>query len=189
MTKFLFFAGSNGVHSVNAKLALAAQRLAEEKGVQTTFFDTADYTLPLYDPDIEANEGFPEQVLFLKTLFQSHDGVYIASPEYNGSFTPLLKNMIDWVSRVRDEGEPPLAAFKNKVYAIGSASPGRLGGIRGLVQLRMLLGHIDINVVPKQLALGDAYNAFDEAGHLKDPAMLSLLDASVDELIKYASAS
>lgn len=185
MAKLLFFSGSQAENSINAHLAKAAEKHAKEMGAQTHFINLADFDLPLFDPDIQTHH-MPEGATALKNLLKDYDGVYIASPEYNGSFTPLLKNAIDWASRIRDENEPFMPAFNGKTYAIGATSPGGLGGMRGLVQLRMLLGCIGITVVPTQLALGGARDAFNNDGTLKSDTMDAMLKQSVSELIKHA---
>lgn len=186
MTKILFFAGSNGSHSINAKLALEAKRIADEQGgVETTYIDLEDYPMPIYCSDLEKREGVPEHAKTLKDILMAHDGVFVASPEYNSSFTPLLKNTIDWVSRVRGEGEPMLPAFKDKVYALGAASPGAMGGYRGLIPLRLMLSNIGIFVTPNQIAVGGAGNAFDDAGKL-DEKNTKMLTGVVKQLIDTA---
>ena len=124
--------------------------------------------LPLYDGDAEAAEGLPANAEKLKQMFLAHDGLLIASPEYNSGMTAVLKNTIDWVSRAETEAEKPLACFAGKTAAILSASPGALGGIRGLVQLRSLLGNIRVLVLPDQICVGSAYDAFSADGSLKD---------------------
>ena len=181
MTKIITFAGSRAEASVNAKLAKAVAAQASMLGAQAEFLDISAYELPLYDSDLEATDGIPENAVKLKEILQSADGVFIASPEYNSSFSPLLKNVIDWVSRVRDEGEPMLAAYVNKVYAIGAASPGGLGGIRGLVPLRMLLGNIGITMTPSQIAIGGAFKAFNDDLTLADEGQAKMLTSAVQE--------
>ena len=188
MVKILSFAGSNGSHSLNAKLAAAAANLAREIGAEATVLDLQDYPLPLYCSDLEARDGVPENAVKLKEILMAHDGVFIASPEYNSAYSPLLKNTIDWISRVRGEGEPMMPAFKGKVYGIGAVSPGAMGGYRGLVVLRMLLGNIGITVVPSQIAVGDGGNAFDENGALSDERQAKMLGGVVKELVETARA-
>ena len=188
MPNLIFFSGSNSSHSINAKLAQEAARIAKDKGANVKVISLSDYPLALYDPDQQHHDGFPQAALDLKDVLQKADGVFIASPEYNGSFTPVLKNAIDWVSRIRADDEPPLAAFTGKVYAIGAASPGGLGGMRGLVMLRMLLGNIGINVVPSQIALGNANEGFNDDGSLSNDMHASLLENTVDDLIRFAKA-
>ena len=124
--------------------------------------------LPLFDQDLESAQGLPAGAKQFKALLREHDGFLIASPEYNSSFTPLLKNAIDWASRAESKDEPPLAAYRGKVAALLSASPGALGGLRGLVHLRALLGNIGVIVLPDQVAIGAAHEVFDDAGLIKD---------------------
>lgn len=189
MPKLLFFCGSNSSHSLNAKLALAAKHLAETKGAAVEFIDLADYPMPLYDADIQEQDGIPAPAIALKHKLQDADGAFVACPEYNGSFTPLLKNAIDWVSRVREGDEAALAAFTGKVYAIGAASPGAMGGMRCLVMLRMLLGNIGVTVVPSQVAVGHAGEAFNDDGSLSNDRQAGMLDNAVSELIRFAAAA
>ncbi len=165
--RILAFAGSARKDSFNKKLLRVAVRAAEEAGAEVTLLDLAEYSLPLYDGDSEARDGLPANATKLKQLFLDHDGLMIAAPEYNSSVTPLLKNTIDWVSRPAD-GESPLAAYKNKVAVLMAASPGGLGGLRGLVHVRAILQNIGVIVLPDQRAVSGAGNAFDETGQLKD---------------------
>lgn len=186
MTKILFFAGSTSSTSINRKLAHEAERVAKDMGVQTTFLDLADYPLPIFDADCEKSKGAPENAKKLKDILLAHDGVFVASPEYNSSFTPLLKNAIDWVSRVRAEGQPD--AFAGKVYAIGAVSPGALGGYRGLIPLRLFLSNIGIHVVPSQVAVSGGEGAFDAEGRLKDDFASKMLSKVIGELALTAKA-
>lgn len=188
MTKILCFAGSHRKGSMNMALAKEAANLIQELGATATFIDLADYQMPIYDGDIEQEDGAPDAAHKLKKLMMEHDGVFIASPEYNSSISPLLKNTIDWVSRIKDEGEAPLAAFKGKVYAISATSPGPVGGLRGLVPLRMLLGNIGIHVIPTQAAVGNYGQSFDDAGKLVDEKFQSMLKSVVTELVKTTKA-
>ena len=165
--KILALAGSARTESFNHKLVQIAAEGAREAGAQVTVLNMRDYPLPIFDQDLEAEEGTPENVTKLKRLFVEHDGLLIASPEYNSSITPLLKNVIDWISRPA-EGEPPLAAFRGKVAALMAASPGALGGLRGLVHVRSILGSIGVIVLPDQIAVPKAFEAFAEDGSLRD---------------------
>lgn len=167
--KILAFAGSARQDSVNKKLVRIAAEGAKAAGAEVTYLDFRDLPLPLYDGDLEEAEGPPENVLKLKALMKAHQGFLIACPEYNSSITPLLKNAIDWASRPAPD-EPSLACFKDKVVALMSASPGALGGLRGLVHVRSILGNIGVLVLPDQQAIGNAYQAFDQDGNLKDEA-------------------
>ena len=165
--KLLVFAGSVRRDSFNARLARFAAREAEAAGAETTLLDLADFGLPLYNGDLEADEGLPAGAVRLKELFLAHDGFLIASPEYNGSLSPLLKNTIDWVSRPV-AGQPRLVWFAGKVAGLMAASPGTLGGTRGLVHVRQILSGIGVIVGPTQLAIAEAGSAFDDDGRLPE---------------------
>jgi NAD(P)H-dependent FMN reductase len=121
--------------------------------------------MPIYDGDLEAGDGIPPAAKALKELARGNDGFAIASPEYNGSFSALLKNALDWISRP-EPGERPLDVFRGKVAAILSASPGPGGGQRGLHQLRELLEMMLVTVIPEQLTVARSSTAFDAAGRL-----------------------
>ncbi|MCK5089362.1 MAG: NAD(P)H-dependent oxidoreductase [Hyphomicrobiaceae bacterium] len=165
--KLLFFAGSARTGSHNKKLAQLGAMIAEANGIPATFLDLGDYPMPIYNGDSEASEGPPENATKLKTVLEGHNGVFIASPEYNASISPLLKNTLDWLSRVRAEGEAPLEVFKTRVFAVGSASPGGMGGLRSLITLRHVLElGLGSLVLPDQFAVPRARDAFGEDGHL-----------------------
>ncbi|MEM9881336.1 MAG: NAD(P)H-dependent oxidoreductase [Planctomycetota bacterium] len=164
--KILAFAGSLREGSFNKKLVRCAAAAAEEAGAEVTVIDLADYPLPLFDEDVEA-KGTPENATKLKAMMKPADGFLIASPEYNSSLSGALKNVIDWASRPA-EGEGRLEAFAGKAAVLMAASPGALGGLRGLVHLRAILGNIQVTVLPQQHALGGANEAFAEDGSLKD---------------------
>jgi len=165
--RILAFSGSARRDSFNQKLVHEAAQGAEQVGAEVTIVNLGDYPLPIMDEDLEREQGTPENAAKLKALFLAHDGLLIAAPEYNSSITPLLKNAIDWVSRPA-EGEEPLAAYQGKTAALMSASPGGLGGLRGLTHLRSILGNIGVLVLPGQIAISQAHEAFDAAGILKD---------------------
>jgi len=168
MPRILAFAGSTRRESFNKKLVPIAAKGAREAGAEVTLIDLKDFPLPLFDQDLEAEQGMPENGRKLKKLFIDHDGLLIASPEYNSSFPAVLKNAIDWVSRPAP-GEPSLAAFRGKVATLMSASPGALGGLRGLVHVRSILGNIGVIVLPDQITVADAHEAFNPDGTLNDP--------------------
>ena len=160
-------------------------KLLTLEGGVVTHISLQDFPMPLYDGDLEANSGLPEHAVKLKRMMMQNAGVFIASSEYNASLTPLLKNTVDWISRVRDGAEPPLAAFRNRIFALGAASPGTLGGYRSLMALRQVLElGCGATVLPEQVAVRDAPNAFDENDELRDPrtaqALSSLLRRLVD---------
>ena len=185
--KLLFIAGSSREGSLNKKLARLAAEIATANGLYATFADLGDYPMPLYDGDIEANDGPPENARKLRALIMVHTGVFIASPEYNASITPLLKNTLDWVSRVKVEGEAPLEVFKSRVFALGSASPGSLGGMRSLITTRQVLElGLGALVLPDQVSIAKASDAFEENGHLKDKALQVMLKTVVEKLARAA---
>lgn len=165
--RVLAFAGSARRGSLNRRLVDFAAGTVREAGVECTVLDLADYPLPLYDADLEAAEGLPPAAAALRERFLEHDALLIAAPEYNSSITPLLKNTLDWVSR-GPGGEGDLAPYRGKLAALLAASPGALGGLRGLVTVRSILGNIGVTVIPEQFALARAGEAFDPAGGLAD---------------------
>lgn len=166
MIKILAFAGSARKNSFNQKLVKIAARGASDCEAEVTVVDLAHFDMPIYNADLEAEQGMPEKARIFKQLLIEHNGLLIASPEYNSAFSPLLKNVIDWSSRAESKDEPPLVAFKGKVASIMATSPGALGGLRGLVFLRMLLGNLGIIVLPNQKAIAHANSAFSEDGNL-----------------------
>jgi len=155
--------------SVNKKLARLAAARAQATGASAEYLDLADYPMPIYDGDLEAQGGLPETARSLKARFRGSDGFLIASPEYNSSLPPVLKNALDWISRPETGDEPGLVAYRGKVAALMAASPSGMGGMRGLVPLRMMLGNIGVHVVPDQLTVPRAFNAFTASDQLADP--------------------
>lgn len=165
--RILAFAGSTRMKSYNKMLAAAAAKGAEAAGAEVTLIDLRDYPLPLFDQDLEAAEGLPENAQALRELFLSHNALLIANPEYNGSLTAVLKNTIDWISR-RQGDEEPLICFKDKIALIMSASPGALGGLRALRHLQTVLMGIKVVVLPEQKSIPNAHKVFDEQGIADD---------------------
>jgi NAD(P)H-dependent FMN reductase len=172
--KILAFAGSTREASWNKRLVKVAAEGARSAGAEVTVIDLRDFPMPLYDGDLEAGEGLPEAAKRLKALFMEHQGLLIGSPEYNGGMSAVLKNTIDWLSR-KEGDEPGLAAYKDKVAGIMSTSPGKLGGLRGLVHIRQILTNIGVLVIPQQHALGGAGDAFGEDGMLVDSAQQAIV--------------
>jgi chromate reductase len=168
--RILAFAGSTRRESFNKKLIKIAVAGAEAAGARVTLIDLADCPLPLFNQDDEAAQGLPENAVKLKQLFLANDGLLMACPEYNSSVTQLWKNTIDWVSR-QAPGEGPLAAYKGKVATLMSASPGRLGGLRGLVHVRSILGNIGVIVLPDQVAVSEAHGSITADGKHHDAKM------------------
>ena len=186
-TKLLFFAGSAREGSLNKRLARLGADDRRGERPAATFADLGDYPMPIYDADLEAKSGIPENAMKLEALMKVHAGIFIACPEYNASITPLLKNSLDWVSRIKIEGEPPLAVFKSRVFALGSASPA-IGGMRGLLAtvrtvLELGLGAL---VLPDQFAVPRAAEAYDEHGHLKNKDAAGELKGLIQKLARAA---
>lgn len=186
MTKVLVIPGSARKDSVNRKLAAVACKLIAEAGGEAELIDPREHVLPLFDQEIEDASGLPETAKLLKRKFLAADGLVFCAPEYNSSITPLMKNLIDWVSRTESDDEPPLAAYQGKVAGLLSASPGGFGGMRGLVHLRSILGNIGVLVLPKQFALAGAFGKFDEAGALTDERAVESIRAVVASVVEVA---
>lgn len=166
--RILAFGGSLRRDSFNQKLVAVAVAGAREAGAEVTLIALRDFPLPVFDQDLEDAEGMPAAAKALKQLFREHDGLLIAAPEYNSSLTAALKNAFDWVSRAETDDEPPLVAFAGKTAALCAASPGALGGLRGLVHVRAILGNIGVTVLPDQVAVSKAHEAFAADGTLSD---------------------
>lgn len=182
-TNVLAFAGSARNESLNKQLVNDAARIAREMGANVTVIDLKEYPIPLYDGDLEESQGLPANAKKIRDLLIKNQVILIASPEYNGSVSPLLKNLIDWASRNEQNGASR-EAFKGKKIAIMSASPGGKGGARGLVHLRAILTDVGATVISKQLSVPNAYNAFNETGKLKDPKLQQELVDLVTEAVK-----
>ena len=185
--KILVLPGSLRTGSHNVRLAALATKELTLLDADVTRISLADYPLPLYDADVDARGGQPENAVRLKQMIASHHGIFIASPEYSASVTPLLKNAIDWVSRVREKGDPTYAAFKNRVFAIASASPARAGGLRSLMALRQILElGCGALVVPEQVAVSDAERAFDDMDNLLETSLANQFRAQLARLVDMA---
>ena len=181
--RLLFFAGSIREASYNKKLARLGQHIAEANGIEAVFVDLRDYPMPIYDGDLEAKEDPPVKAREFKALLGEYQGVFIASPEYNSSITPLLKNTLDWVSRVKEKGESGLEVFQSRVFAISGASPGYYGAMRSLLTLRQILAvGIGALVIPEQIAVPRAMDAFEADGSLKDKGQQALCKSVVEAL-------
>src|SRR3990170_2610027 len=174
--RILAFAGSTRTESFNKRLIKIAVAGAQAAGAEVTLIALRDYPLPLFDGDLEAQEGLPANGRKLKDLFLAHQGLLMSCPEYNSSITGVWKNTIDWVSRPVP-GEAPLACFDGKVATLMSASPGALGGLRGLVHVRAILGNIKVLVLPDQVAVPKAGEAFNPDASLKDPKQRAAVEA------------
>lgn len=179
--------GSARAGSFNTKLLARAMELASEVA-DTETVDVAALPLPLYNGDLEEASGLPENAIAIKKTLQAADGIIIASPEYNGSMTPLLSNLLAWCSRPHEDGEAMYSAFKGKVVGLVSTSPGNLGGLRGLVHTRDLLGNLMANVVAEQVAVGGSFKAFNEDGSLAIEAQEAMLRSAVHQVNILASS-
>lgn len=182
----LFIAGSTRTDSYNVSLAKAAQKEAESQGAQTEFINLSDYNMPLFNEDWEADNGVPKDAITLKEKMAASDGVFFATPEYNSSIPPLLKNTVDWVTRQHEDNEKPLKAFDDKAAAIAATSPGALGGIRVLVPLRLMLANIGMNVVGTQLAVAKANEAINDDDTLAQDMHQKMLKKMIKTLIRIA---
>lgn len=180
MTKILAFSGSSRRDSFNKKLVQIAAEGAKAAGANVTLIDLADYPMPIYNGDLEAEQGLPEAAKAFKQLLIDHDGLLIASPEYNSSFPALLKNAIDWASRAESPDEGRLIAYQGKMAGLMCATPGGLGGTKGLTMLRLQLEYIGVMVLPHQESVSVAHKAFDENG--------ALLDSDKSDAVKQVGA-
>lgn len=181
--KILAFAGSTRTDSFNKRLVKIAVASARAAGGEVTLIDLRDFPLPLFDGDLETRDGLPANGRKLKDLFLAHHGLLISAPEYNSSITGVLKNTIDWVSRPVP-GEAPLECFDGKVACLMSASPGALGGLRGLVHVRAILQNIKVIVLPDQIAISKAAEAFNPDGSLKDPKQQATVEGLGRKLVQ-----
>ena len=185
--KLLAMAGSTRAGSLNQALVDLAVADARAKGAEVTSIRLKDFDLPIYDGDFEANSGIPKNAVDLKRMIGAHHGVFIVTPEYNSSVPPLVKNTIDWVTRVRDRNETLGQVFRERAFAIGAASDGKFGGLRVLMALRQILAlGCGATVIPSQMALSFASQAFDDMDRLKEPRDAELLRATVRQLIDVA---
>jgi NAD(P)H-dependent FMN reductase len=183
--KLLIFAGSTRLNSFNRKLAHVAAALARASGADVTHLELADFDVPMYNADLEA-QGTPPDVMKLKQIMYEHPAWIICSPEYNGSYTALLKNTIDWVSspvKSDPDWQEGFKSFNGKVVGVLSASPGALGGLRSQSHLVPLLLNTQCWVAPKSFALGRAGDAFDAAGQLLNEAHRRGVQAVIDQVL------
>nr|WP_244327912.1 NAD(P)H-dependent oxidoreductase [Roseibium sp. RKSG952] len=182
----MVFSGSARSGSHNVKLAALVKKHLALADAQVTQISLADYPLPLYDGDLEDNDGVPENARKLKRVIQGHDGVFIACPEYNAGITPLLKNALDWVSRVKDPDAGGVSVFKGRVFALGAASPGNFGGMRGLIGTRSILEvGLGALVLPEMVSIPGAGAAFDVNGGLANERAAKQLQSMVQALLHH----
>jgi len=185
--KILVIPGSVRTGSHNVRLAALAAKELTLLDAEVTRISLVDYPLPIYDADLDSRAGQPAEAVQLKQMIQAHHGILITSPEYSASVTPLLKNALDWVSRVREKGDPTYAAFKDRVFAIASASPAASGGLRSLMALRQILElGCGALVIPEQIAVASAELAFDDKDELVDLRLANLLRTELTRLVEMA---
>ena len=182
--KILVIPGSLRTGSINAKLAAAAAHELALAGAEVTRISLGDFPLPIYDGDLQSKSGVPKNAINLKRMMSAHHGVLIVTPEYNSSVPALVKNTIDWVTRVQDAHETRGQVFRERAFAIAAASEGRLGGTRSLAALRLILSACHATVIPNQLALSFASQAYDDMDRLKHPADVEALAALVRQLVE-----
>lgn len=181
-TKVLAFSGSMRMGSSNQRLVADAARMATEMGAKVTVINLRDYPIAFFDEDLEKNLGMPPKARDLRKMMLNSDVIFISTPEYNGSVTPVLKNALDWMSR-DEEGKPSRTAYQGKRFLLLSASPGQEGGTRGLQNLKSIVEEVGGNVVVGTLAVPNVFNAFNSSGQLKDAAQNKALQELVQKAI------
>ncbi|WP_457298705.1 NADPH-dependent FMN reductase [Phyllobacterium sp. P5_D12] len=185
LPKILVFAGSNRTGAFSGQVANVAVRTLVELGADVTRIALIDYPLPLMDEDLEEEKGIPENAMKLGRLFAAHDGILIASPEYNSSIPPLVKNTIDWVSRISNDGDKPLKPYAGKVVALCSSSNGNFAGIRCLYHLRAVLMNVGTQIITEQCSVPRAQDAFAEDGSFKDERTAKSMQRACQSLIDH----
>lgn len=185
--RVLVLAGSNRTGTYSGKTADAAAKALVLQGTDVTHISLADYPMPIFDQDLENEEGVPEGAMRLGRMIAAHDGLLIVTPEYNASIPPLLKNTIDWISRISKDGDKPLKPFAGKVAALCASSPGKLGGIRALGHLRPICMNVGLEVITPQCSVGNAGSAFDENGNLADERTAGMMENVCRTLCHHAS--
>jgi chromate reductase, NAD(P)H dehydrogenase (quinone) len=185
--RILVFPGSLRTGSHNARLAGTIVKSLALKQCEVTRIMLRDYPLPIYDGNLEMQSGAPGNAKVLARLFHEHDAVIIVAPEYNASSAPLVKNTIDWISRVKADADGKPVPYKNRIFGLASASSGKFAGVRGLYHLRATLMNVGAQIVTEQLSIAYAQNAFDDMDDLKDEQDRKRMDNLVDAVIEKAS--
>lgn len=184
MPKILAFAGSLRVGSFNKKLVRLAAQGARAAGAEVTELDLRDIPMPLYDGDIEREQGLPPSAKVFKRLLIEHQGILVSTPEYNTAISAVLKNAIDWASRT-EAGDPPMVAFKGKVGGLMAATPGYFSGVRSMAMLRAILSHLGVVVIPTQLGIPRVGEAFDADGNLRDERQAETVRSIGAEVVSF----
>lgn len=183
--KLIALSGSARRGSLNRAVLSTAAIAASSTGAKITLVDLNDYELPVFNQDLEDAEGLPDAAKRLKALFRAADGFIFASPEHNSTYSALLKNTIDWCSRSENDDEPPLVAFAGKSAVLLAASPGPLGGLRGLFALRELLQNLRVTVHPEMLAVRSA-NEVIKDGVVTDAKWAKKIGDLVKDYVAFA---
>ena len=184
--KILVIPGSLRTGSLNARLAATAACELAQAGADVTRISLSDFALPIYDADSQAKSGVPKHAVNLKRMIGAHHGVLVVTPEYNSSVPALVKNTIDWVTRVQDAHETRGQVFRERPFGIAAASESRLGGARSLAALRLILTACHATVIPNQFALSFAGEAYDDMDRLKHPADIEAMAGLVRQLIDFS---
>ncbi len=185
--KILVFAGSIRTGAYSGKTADIAQTELARLGAEVTRISLADYPLPLMDEDLEREKGIPENALKLARMFVAHDALLICTPEYNGSIPPLVKNTIDWVSRVHKDGTRPIQPYAGRTVAICSSSNGHFAGIRSANHLRAVLSHIGMEPISAQVSVPNGGDAFDSAGNFREERLRKGMTRLCEALVERAT--
>lgn len=185
--KILVFAGSTRTGAYSGKTAETASRSLALTGAEVTRISLTDYPMPIFDQDLEDSDGIPETAMRLGRMIARQDGLLIVTPEYNSSIPPLLKNTVDWISRISTDGDAPLKPFTGKVAALCASAPGKIGGLRALAHLRQICMSVGLEVITPQCSVGGAGSAFDESGHLTDARTAAMLDRVCGTLCQHAA--
>ncbi|MBB2972335.1 NAD(P)H-dependent oxidoreductase [Mesorhizobium sp. RMAD-H1] len=183
--RIIVFAGSIRSGAYSGRTADAAVKELALQGAEVTRISLADYPLPIMDEDLEREKGVPENAMRLGRMFAAHEGLMICSPEYNSSIPPLLKNTIDWVSRISRDGDRVLRPYAGKIVGLCSSSDGNYGGIRGLYHLRSVLMNVGTQIVTEQCSVARASEAFNEDGSLRDERTAKMMTRVCRSLIEH----
>lgn len=184
----LVFAGSARKEALSKRLAHAAGLVVADHGGVPKVIDLRDFEAPVYDGDYEDEHGVPKTMKQLNALIHAHDGLIVVTPEYNGFFTPLTKNALDWCSRGGATEERPPLPFGKPVAILGSAG-GPLGGLRAIPRLRDYLNELGFLVVPGSAAISKAHEAFGEDGRLASEQQAKLVDTAVGTLVRHLASA
>ena len=172
--RVLVFGASLGSVSLNNRLAALGAEVVTEKGGTADLARIQDFECPFYDSDIDREQGVPAGAQQLRDRLVTADALIVASPEYNASMPAVLKNLIDWGSRIRPQ------PFNGKQALLLSASPSMVGGNRGLWALRVPLEHLGTRVYPDMFSLAQAHKAFDERGRVANPELQKRFESTIE---------